>query len=57
MLSEEIISSYEEYWEDKIANLDYSDIDAFAEENNLSEDEIEELLSLVPSVNFLDCEE
>jgi hypothetical protein len=57
MLSNEIVRDYEEYWSDKISNSDYSDIDDFCEAHNLSDDEIDELLILIPNLNFSDEED
>ena len=52
MLSKEIIKYYEEYWQNRISDIDYSDIDMFCESHDLSDDEIDELFYLIPSVNF-----
>ena len=45
-MQNKIIKKYCEFLEDMLNDFDYSNIDTFAEENNLSEDEIDQLLSL-----------
>lgn len=53
-MKESLLSDYLDYLNDYLANLDYSNIDDFAEEHNLSERDIEELLSLPISVSVDD---
>jgi hypothetical protein len=41
-----IIRKYLSHLSDRLNDMDYSEIDSFCEENELSEDDIEELLGL-----------
>ena len=45
-MKENLKREYLEFIQDMISNFDYSNIDGFCEDNELSEDEVEELLSL-----------
>jgi hypothetical protein len=53
-MKESLLSDYLDYLNDYLTNFDYSNIDGFAEEHNLSERDIEELLSLPISVTVDD---
>jgi hypothetical protein len=51
MISKKLKKAYLEYWEDRIRNIDYSEIDYFCEDNELDEKQIEEILSLSRNIS------
>jgi hypothetical protein len=46
MISKQLKADYLDFLTDKLNNMDYSEVDSFFEEHDLSEFEIEELLRL-----------